>query len=221
MKTGETHAALTGDLVDSTGMHADRLEAVRSGLLDAVGEVGRWEPGLLRSKPEFYRGDAWQLLLAKPGRALRVAVFLRAALRFRHEADTRIAIGIGGVDRISTRRISLSSGETFERSGRALDAMTSLTRLAIDVGSSDPLSPLLPAIADLCDALVRQWTTRQAELVCLAADPSELLHEDIAERLGISRQSVSRSLAGAGWTALRTTIDRFEGIEWENVSENR
>lgn len=217
MKAERVHAVLTGDLVNSTGMTPERLESVRQGLLDAVGEVRAWEKRLVRSKPEFFRGDAWQVLLTDPGRALRAAVFLRAALRSRHEADTRVAIGIAGVDRISTGRVSLSSGEAFRRSGSALDEMSPLTHMHIDAGSGDPLSPLLPAIGGLCDALVGQWTTRQAELVHLAADPSDPTHEDIAGSLGIARQSVSRNLGGAGWTALRAAIGRFEEIDWDHV----
>ena len=203
--------------MDSTDMSPERLESVRKGLLKAVLEIKAWKRGLVRSKAEFFQGDAWQLLLADPGMALRAVIFLRAALRSRYDTDTRIAIGIGGVDHVSSRRVSLSSGEAFRRSGRALDTMRPLNQLSIDAGSGNPFSPLLPAVGILCDALVCQWTGRQAELVRLASDPSAPTQEDIAARLGITRQSVSRNLGGAGWTALRTAIDRFEEIEWRDV----
>lgn len=70
-------AVLTGDIVKSSRLSTSNLEAVRSAVFEAVDVAKGWKRGLTKGKPEFFRGDAWRLLLQDPAMALRVAVFVR------------------------------------------------------------------------------------------------------------------------------------------------
>ena len=124
------YAVLTGDIIASSGMSAETLSGVRAGLQEAAevfcnGYKSSVEARMDRAADiDMYRGDGWQLLLTEQALALRLALFLRATLRAKHGADTRIAIAVGGCDEINGEKLSLSVGEAFTLSGRALEGMT-------------------------------------------------------------------------------------------------
>lgn len=229
-------AVLTGDIVRSADLTPDQLHQVRQTVLDASESLRHWKRGLVSGRAEFFRGDAWQLLLTRPGLALRSAVFIRASLRGATGRDSRVALGIGTVEHVNTRRVSLSSGEAFVLSGHALDAMTgysSMTAAAPDRAGAT--GAWLPLICELSDALLRQWTQRQAQIAAVAATPkslkavnhgivaSERTHEQIAEQLvpPVAKQTVSRSLQGASWHALQSALHQVEAVAWTSLAANR
>jgi len=212
------YAVLTGDIVKSTLLPPGALDRVRSDLFHAVDQVKGWDKGLVRGKAEFFGGDAWQLLLTDPRRALRVAVYLRAALLASGAVDTRVSVGLGAVDKVSPSRISLSMGEAFQLSGRGLNNMTSLSRLTIEIPTSaGQLAAWLPVVAHLCDALIARWTRRQAEIICLAAHPAEPIHEEIGRQLSppVAKQTITKALNSADWRVVREAIHRFENTSWD------
>jgi hypothetical protein len=214
------HAVLTGDLIKSSRLRPNQLESVRSSLVDSVDVVRSWRRGLVRGRPDFFRGDAWQLLLTDPGMAMRVGIFLRASLLAEGLADSRVSIGLGKVERISARRISLSTGQAFALSGHGLDKMTQYSRMTIEVpNSADPWFRWLPVVGHLCDSLIGQWTSRQAEIVCAAVSPKEPDHERIAAALkpAVSKQAVAKALNGAAWYVIREAVRQFEKTPWETV----
>jgi hypothetical protein len=106
-------AVLTGDLSNSTKLSPAELQTVTAYLLTTIQKLKGWKPRLVLSRAEFFRGDSWQLLLADPAYALRVAVIIRAALIAQGNVYTRIAIGIGRVGSVSPSRVSLSVGQAF------------------------------------------------------------------------------------------------------------
>ena len=220
MKQSRYYAVLTGDIVKSSRLSSSQLESVRSTLIHAVNRTRRWKRGLIKGQPEFFRGDAWQLLLADPALALRAGIFLRASLLAAGLADTRVAIGLGDVEAISSKRASLSTGQAFVLSGKALDKMTRYSNLTIEAApSTGPLSDWLPVVGHLCDALIGQWTTRQAELVRAAAHPEEPDFERIGQSLkpAISKQAVAKGLNGANWYVIREAVRVFEETSWEVI----
>lgn len=214
------YAVLTGDVIKSSRLPPDQLESVRSSLISAVDTARGWKRGLVRGKPEFFRGDAWQLLLTDPAMAMRVGIFLRASFLAGGLADSRIAIGLGEVEKISSGRVSLSTGQAFTIAGKALDNMTRYSRMTIEVPKSvGPLSDWLPVVGHLCDSLIGQWTRRQAEIVCAAVDPEEPDYEKIGQSLkpAVSKQAVAKGLSGANWYAIREAVRLFEKTSWETV----
>ena len=216
-KPDARYAVLTGDIVDSRHLAGDQLDQVRASLGEAVDEMRSWQRGLVRGKLAFFRGDSWQLLLAHPGPALRAAVFLRARLIASGLADTRLSVGIGTVENVTARNVTRSTGEAFSLSGEGLDAMKDPLRLAISLSPADPCpAGLFSVVGKLCDALMSEWTQRQAEIVSLAADPAGPIQETIAAALKppVTRQAVSRSLSGAHWEAILATIRQFEKLSF-------
>jgi hypothetical protein len=212
------YAVLTGDIVKSRRLRRTQLESVRASLLNAVDRVKGWKRGLVKGRAEFFRGDAWQLLLGDPAMALRVGVFLRASLLAGGLADSRISIGLGEVEQITSKRVSLSTGQAFTLSGHALDRMTQYSFLTIEIPESvGPLSGWLPVAGHLCDSLIRQWTRRQAEIVCAAVHPKEPDYERVARILkpAITKQAVAKGLGGANWYAIRQAVRLFEKTPWK------
>lgn len=210
-EAGQSYAVLTGDIVKSSKLTAAQLESVRECVLAAVDQARSWRRGIIKGKAEFYRGDAWQVLVADVSQALRVALLIRACVIAQGVADTRVSLGLGTVENLSRTRVSLSTGEAFVLSGHALDELSATTRLTI-AASSSVLSPWLRVSALLCDALVNQWTARQAEIIALMLDSPDTTHEKIASQVAppISQQAVSKALTGAGWMAVEQLLMTFE-----------
>lgn len=68
----------------------------------------------------------------------------------------------------------------------------------------------LPPIATLCDALAARWSAAQAEALALALPPDRPTQSTMAERLGISQQSLQERLDLAGFWALDEVLDMVE-----------
>ena len=229
MRQSRYYAVLTGDIVKSSRLSPREMESVRAILTRAVNAARRWRRGLIQGQPEFFRGDAWQLLLSDPAMALRVAIHLRASLRAAGLADSRVAIGLGKAGEISSRRVSLSTGQAFVLSGKALDKMTRYSNMTIEVPpSAGPLSDWLKVVGHLCDSLIGQWTMRQAELVRAAVHPREADSGQISQLLipTVSKQAVAKGLSGANWYSIREAIRMFEETAWahvlrENAADNQ
>jgi len=217
-------AVLTGDIIDSTILSSDRLQQARHVVLDAARTFEQRRPSGLGGGAEFFRGDAWQLMLCKPGGALRLALLIRARLRSELGADTRISIGIGGVDLIDPDRTSLSLGEAFVLSGRALDKMTGYFEMTATLPESAGVpAQWLPVMAHLCSGLVQSWTRRQAEIVACALLLEQPTHARIAEALTppVQKQSVTGALRGAHWRTLMEPIRAFEATDWSALMNAR
>lgn len=213
-------AVLTGDLIGSTRLSPERMGRTRAILEKAVREFRPRGPRAVCGAPEFFRGDSWQLLVREARWALRVALTIQAQLMAEVDVRTRISIGLGGAEVIDARRVSLSTGEAFTLSGRALDAMTGYFDLTGALPErAGALAGWFPALLHVCSGLVRPWTRRQAEIVSLALLPEQPTHEWIAHALRpqVAKQTVSESLAGAGWRPLLEAIRAFEETDWASV----
>ncbi|TWU44131.1 hypothetical protein Q31b_16670 [Novipirellula aureliae] len=224
MNDTEIYSVITGDIVKSTLLDTGDFESVRECLHDWVDVAKKWKRGVVKGNVEFFRGDAWQLLLSDASMALRVGVLLRAGLIAQGMADTRLSIGIGRVDSISTKRVSLSTGEAFVLSGHALDEMNQYSNLTIkSPGSTGLLSDWLPVVGQLCDVVVSGWTARQASIITLALNPKDFTHEEMASKVEpeITKQAVTKALDGANWNALRNAIRMFEKTDWKTAIGSR
>lgn len=213
-------AVLTGDLVGSRRLSAERLERTRSIIATAAAQFRRRERRALCGVPEVFRGDAWQVLLREPRWALRLALLVQAQLLAGSAVRTRISIGVGGVDVIDRRRVSLSTGEAFMLSGHALDHITGYFELTGALPErAAPLAAWFPALLHVCSGLVRPWTRRQAEIVSLALLADNPTHESIAGTLRprVSKQTVTESLAAARWRPLLEGIRAFEQTDWDGL----
>lgn len=209
-------AVLTGDLVKSSSLSDDEMRQARDALAEAARDMNgaSWAKGrVVRGKPDWFRGDAWQLLLTETRWALRAAILVRASLLARAGVSTRVSIGLGTVERLSRSRVSLSRGEAFTLSGHGLDEMGARHRMTLTASDeAGAVGEWLDVATRLCDSLVEQWQRRQVEVVRARLLLREATLVEIGESLDPPAvvQVVSRSLQGAGWAGVEYALERFE-----------
>lgn len=223
---GKIYAALTGDLVRSSRLSAAESAGAMAALRQAGDDFAALHPRAVVGRMDTFRHDSWQILLQQPDLAIRAALFFRTALKRESDAeskyDSRVSIGIGAVELISSRRISDSRGPAFTRSGKGLDAMGSRC-LALDAGGGPGavLSCLADAAIPLLDCLVGDWTPAESRAVNGAL--MGLTQEAIAGRWPTvgetgrppTRQAVSDALARAHWRTVMEVLGWMEGEIWQ------
>jgi len=209
----EARAVLTGDLVGSGRASEAALDHARNTIRETL-EALPWEERLAQGPVDFFRGDAWQALLARPRWSLRAALLLRARLRAEGAPDTRVALAIGGVGRVDASRISRSSGEAFVRSGRALDALPRAARFTAEIADANAgaENAWLRVVASLCDAWIRDWTRRRAAIIAEALALRQPRHAEIAARLDppVAQQTVTGALNASGWRGVWNAVETWE-----------
>lgn len=211
MPNSATHAVLTGDLVASTTLPDDRAEAAMS----ALHHVAQDEDLPFTR----FRGDGWQMLLARPGHALRIALRLTAALTAADTGlTTRLAIGIGRVTRLSANDLSGATGSAFIRSGRALDSMPRTRRWALSGGTGLPT--WVAATLPLAEGQAAQWTKGQAAVVAEYLTPADRTQEEWAARMGLTRQAWKSRLDGSGIAAWHPMLDLWESWNGAGVTDD-
>ena len=216
---GKLVAVLTGDIVGSSQLPPDGRAALVDRLKGIAAEIRHCWPEAMAADIDVFSGDSWQILLSAPPLALRLAVFIRAALiGFDDGMDTRLAIGIGTMSDAPFDRVSQADGEAFHLSGRALEAMGQAkvkeapwmrvrTSLASREGGWD-------AAAQLLDAVMRSvWTAPRA--MAVAGAVRGWSQETISAKWpsGITQAGVSKHLRAAAWGAVEGAITLFES-DW-------
>ncbi len=183
-------------------------------LRDAVTEA---EDRINRSlKFTRYRGDGWQIHLDTAGAALGTLIWLHAKLRATGlKIDTRMAVGIGHVTTLGTTSLADAAGPAFESSGQAIDKMGK-TRLEI---AGMGVTADHHALFGLIEHIVFGWTPNQSEAAAIALANPDMTQEDIATRLGISRQAVQLRLAGAGAAHIKKAIDAFHAHDFSKAPD--
>lgn len=210
------YAVLTGDIVGSTRFRGEARINLHTCLAKAAGALEENFPGIIPYPVDFFRGDSWQLFLAKPSDSLRIALYFRAAVKVNcalTKIDTRVAIGIGEVDFLPPDNISSGDGVAFRLSGKGLESLSKPVHMGLflpDVLASD-LASALDMIVKLIDLKAAEWTQKQAK--CLTGVLLGKSQKEIASRYTpkpISQQAVSQHLIGAGWRTIAMAVELFE-----------
>lgn len=207
MSQDRLHAVLTGDLIRSTSLPPKQADAAMFALGKAADE---WVGDLHFTR---FRGDGWQILLEHPQSALRLALYMTAALA---AADTglatRLAIGFGTASRLRAGDLSGATGSAFTRSGRALDHMPRNRRWGVSGGPTLPA--WIPATLALAEWHSARWTAGQAAVVAEWLDPVDRTQEEWASRMGLTRQAWKARFDGSGiaaWTPALQMWDQWQG----------
>lgn len=203
-------AVLTGDFVRSRQAGPDVLARGFETLSAAAETLSAWHGAPLR--PTRFRGDGWQVYLARPELSLRSALFVLASLRAAElDIDLRLAVGIGAVERLGDETLSDADGPAFHAAGAALDAMGRGRRLAL---AAPGHGPLLEAVTVLLDAIAQGWTAAQGEALTRSLRPVAPTQAAIADDLGIRQQSVADRLDAAAFWAVAEALEQVEGA-WQ------
>ncbi len=216
IEMGRLYAVVTGDIIGSSRMASPdrkRLLGVMQGASSALRSFLRDAVPL---EVDIFRGDSWQLLVARPEKALNAALYFRAFLMAKmapKRVDTRLAIGVGSVDFVPGDRVSKGDGEAFRLSGRALETLKGYYRMtfAFPEGTDEQVSLAVKTVVCLMDALVMKWTPKQAQAVLAALEGKN--QEEIGRGWPdgpISQQAVAQHLTKAGWHSLLHGISFVE-----------
>lgn len=208
-----TAAVLTGDLVHSQKAPPTRIEAAMHQLTTTARDLS----DIADADTRFtrFRGDGWQIIIPNAGLVLRACLLLLADLRASGIGmETRISAGVGPIDSLGTANLSDATGRAFFVSGSHLDVMPQRRRLSI-AGARDADQTWQAAIFDLVEWQAGTWTQAQAQTVAMALRPDWKTHQDLADRLDITRQAVQSRLDSAGFQRLENALAAFEHHAWD------
>jgi hypothetical protein len=203
-------AVVTGDLVGSTRHSAEAVDDAMQAIRLTANAIADWQIPPMDTRFTRFRGDGWQIYLAKPRFCLRAAVVIQGKLMAMN-MESRISIGIGQSESLGTADLSDAAGQAFERSGHGLDAMGDNWRLNI---SGESMQVQDQIIADLLGERMQKWTAAQAEAATMQlASPVRIrtLFE-IGRELSISPQAVNDRVRGAGCSTIASALMRWERL---------
>ncbi len=194
---------LTGDIVGSSDLEVEALEATLEAVALAARGVGEW-PGVTQWGFARRGGDAWQMAFDAPVLGLRAALYTVACLRrLEKTRATRIAMAVGA-GQMPGNDPNAAHGAGFTASGRLLEKLPSGRYLDDAAGSA------AAAAARLADHIAQGWTPAQARAMAEQLPPGAGTRAEAAERLGISRQAVDQALWAAGYPAIEAALDALE-----------
>jgi len=201
-------AVLTGDIVGSTALGPEKLERAFDALRDCAEMQAEWMGESLHFTR--HRGDGWQVALAEPKYALRSALMFRAALRAEgSEFDSYIGIAEGDVRGVLEANLNARTDDVFVNSGNELEHIKEHGSLGIRFGHHTNLA-LAPS-AILLDHISKDWTPAQAAALTPMLTPNKLpSYTEAAKALGKSRQSITKSLDSAGFSAIFVALRVIE-----------
>lgn len=217
IEPGRDYAVITGDVIDSSGLTAPQRKEL-PGLIHRVSdELQAWYGPERLTPISIFGGDSWQTLLARPSDALRVALFVRASLLASElNVDTRLAIGVGGVDFVPESGIEEADGEAFRLSGRLLEEESKAVGGLRFAEAGQRTDATWQLALRLGDALVRScWTEKRAQAMTGALRGWTLQRTADLWTPAISRQTVDRHLIEGCWPDVAALLDFYENREIE------
>jgi len=217
---GKKMAVLTGDIVSSRKLDPKQFNALQKRLKLIAEQFESRFPGSLIGTLCITQGDAWQVALRNPERALHFALFLRAIVKAEFGADSRVAIGVGFVERLDLAFITESTGAVFEYSGIGLETLkTKKDRMWYQsLNRSARLEVAEQLLVLMLDKRMSSATKKQSILL-----QDVLLikkQEEIAKEKGLSQSTVSETLAAVKWGEMKEILDYFEKNLKNEISVN-
>ncbi len=123
-----------------------------------------------------------------------------------HRIDTRIAIGLGTIDRLG-EKAGEGDGEAFRNSGRGLDSMKKGEQNILVLTPWKELNDELRIECLLLDAVIMRWSREQAEAIMYHMMGQT--QEEIASSLHISQPAVFQRLRTGGMRAIQEFLQRY------------
>lgn len=198
-------AVLTGDFIASRRRMAalDRSMAVIAETArDIAADTG------MHCVFQRFRGDGWQVFLSDGEIGMDAALRVIAALTAADALQTRLALGFGSACLSDDNDLASAHGAAFTTSGDLLDAMDKADHLAAPRFET-PDATAYAALVMFLDAESRSWTRGQAEAVFEALRRAEPTQEEIARKIGITRQAVQSRLSGTALPAVLHALHAF------------
>ncbi len=170
---------------------------------------------------DIFRGDGFQIRISDASKAINIALAIRAYLRSNvvgsgdGALDARLAVGIGTLD-FESDRLSTSDGEAYRLSGRLLDRMD---RARLEVSTPwQSVNEELELTTAFADDIISSWTPSQSKIILLSLLTNKN-HPELSQELGVTRQTVDKSLRASKEELIKAYIRRFEKIINDKIRE--
>ena len=200
-------SVLTGDIVNSSKIPDAGVSLMKS-LNKFLDQQKKNYPDI---KFEFYRGDAFQIVLFQPELSIKLATLIRTFVISSSPTptqryDVRISIGLGTADKLDSK-VTLSNIQAFIFSGHGLDKIKIKERLVFKSGDEQLNSDMFISTTAL-SVIISQWTLKRAK-IALAMMLGES-RDDICKKFKILATTLSTSLSGSNYSEMQKIIEWSE-----------
>ncbi len=204
-------AVLTADIINSTGYSKIERREINRVLLKSFDKIAKLYPTAIHTPMGFRitAGDEFQCVFSNIPKAFEILTHLRvlaAISKVRPIIQFRASIGVGEISVTTKTNSYEEDGEAFVRSRRGLDQLDrgrfSLTRMVMGQSELDDSSNV---VLLFMDDLLKGWTKAQWEAVRWSF--LGLTREEIARKLRVAHQNVTKRLVAARWFQFRAGSD--------------
>lgn len=158
-----------------------------------------------------FRGDSWQFVARNPKMAFRATLLFRSFLLIKSDQEfgkklhTAAAIGFGDIDFLPNDNSSAGGGAAYEISGKRLDKLRRrMPGMGVSgLGNNDQS---IDSLLGVIDALMRRWTTLQAQAVAYALQEYSQIQISQKWTPPITQQAANKHLTLAGWPAIEPAL---------------
>lgn len=212
-------AIITGDLARSSSLPQGEITRAMRALSDLFETEQHWVG------ENFTRqsGDGWQVVVPNFEGAIRSTLTMRATLRsLGPEFEAYFSIAVGDLLSAPPTNLNDTNEQIFVKSGRELQILK-------ERAQKDGVMVChwswggAASVAVLADHISQKWTPPQAAAMRIYLNPfsDEITYTEAAERLGISRQAVTKSLKAAGKDAILKSLFILEAALRGQAEEQR
>jgi predicted DNA-binding protein YlxM (UPF0122 family) len=194
---GENLYVVLGDVVSSQKI--ELRERLQRSLEDACRRVNTTYPQDIRADFKLLKGtDELGGVLSNIGNLFAILATLEDYI---FPEQIRFAVTFGEVDLgLDSRDISKMDGPAFHRAARNMSELKE-TELFLRFSAEDPiLDSAIEGEINLIFIIRQSWTDRQHEIVKAYEELQS--HSKVADKLGVTHQTVSSTLKRAKWRSL-------------------
>ncbi|WP_196888523.1 SatD family protein [Aureivirga sp. CE67] len=176
-------SVITGDIINSRNNSPEIwLKVLKEALQNYGEEYANWE---------IFRGDSFQLLVENSEEVLKIAIYLKAALKQIKGIDVRMGIGIGNIS-FQSSKVSQANGEVFIFSGEAFEDLKKKTILIKT--NNTIFDEEMNLYLELGLLKMDFWSVREATLVKTILDFPDYTQSQLAEKLEKTQSTISETL---------------------------
>jgi len=210
-------AAISADIIASTSLSNDQRSFLDAKLRELLRKL-RTKFGAEKFFGRLIKGDYLECILEEPRSALRAALLIRTFVKAldikSHDSEfnnygVRVAIGIGEITTLN-RKKGFIDGEAIVFSGRAIQESSSHIKSGLIFRSAaEDLNISIPPLFALLDVVLARNTKMQCGILW-----HRLLgktEKELCVITGKSQSTINQHTRAAGWTAIESAVDYFEG----------
>lgn len=206
-RTKKNVSVLTADIVHSTHYSLSQRHQINQALLKSFKEIEERFPKAIYTPLAFRitAGDEFQCVFREVSQTFDILTYLRASVatsKIRPIIMFRTSIGVGKISVSGKSNPYEQDGPAFVRSRRGLEELYKtrqrLTRIVID---DLERARTMNVILLLLDRLQKNWTVPQWQAIKWSI--LGLTREEIAKKLHVAHQNVTKRLLAAGWQEFR------------------